>query len=138
MQAKRARLRRQTAALCFDRMRDLSRFDRATHEEDRLELEVSTECFDRVAFAQRALDVVRPARMTIAVCEGVYRIRVAAGRAWGKGEGERWAIVSVPPTASRRAIVLALTELAGRPGDPYVLDVLLAEGSPTPYRSQFA
>ena len=53
------------------------------------------------------------------------------GRMWGKAEGERWAMVSVPPTASRRAIALAVAGLAAGPGGrtatPYLLDVLLAD-----------
>src|SRR5579859_7204901 len=102
---------------------DLARLSGEAGEEDRILEEVSAESFDRVAFAHRALDLLRPRRMTIAVCEGVYRLRVEGGRLWGKGEGERWAIVSVPPTASRRAIALAMTTLAGAgAADPYVLD----------------
>jgi hypothetical protein len=106
-----------------------------SREESRLELELSAERFDRVAFALRAIDVVRPARTTVAVCEGIHRLRVEAGRAWGKGEDDRWAIVSVPPTASRRSIAMAVLELAAASyghgaAEPYVLDVLLAESVP--------
>jgi hypothetical protein len=113
---------------------DLGRWDPSSREEERQADEVSTECFDRMAFARRALDLVRPQRMTIAVCEGTRRLRVEAGRMWGKGEGERWAMVCVPRTASRRAIAFAVVELAGPTTDPYVLDVLLGEDR-SPYRS---
>ena len=116
------------------RVFDLSRWDPSSQEEERHDDEVSTERFDRVAFAQRALDLVRPKRMTVAVCHGATRLRVEAGRLWGKGEGERWAMVCVPSTASRRAIALAVVALAGSSADPYVLDVLLGEDR-TPYRS---
>src|SRR5215472_16606813 len=92
-------------------------------EEKRVLEEVSTERFDRLAFAHRALDLLHPAKVTVAVCEGVYRLHVDIGRAWGKPAGERWAVVSVPPTASRRAIALAVTGLVGGALDPYVLDV---------------
>jgi hypothetical protein len=113
---------------------DLARWDPSAREEERLEEEVSTEAFDRMAFARRALDLLRPKRMTIAVCEGTRRLRVEAGRLWGKGEAERWAMVCVPKTASRRAIAFAVVELAGGSADPYVLDVLLGEER-SPYRS---
>jgi hypothetical protein len=113
---------------------DATRLDGTAGEEDRLVEEVSAEPFDRLAFAQHALDLLRPRRMTIAVCEGVYRLRVQAGRVWGAPAGERWAIVSVPPTASRRAIALAVTQLVGTGSDPYVLDVLLSESGGHAYR----
>jgi hypothetical protein len=113
---------------------DLGRWDPSSREEERLDEEVSTERFDRMAFARHALDLVRPKRMTIAVCEGTRRLHVQAGRLWGKGEGERWAMVCVPKTASRRAIAFAVVELAGAAADPYVLDVLLGLDR-TPYRS---
>jgi hypothetical protein len=122
---------------------DPSRWDPSSREEERVPDETSTERFDRVAFANRALDLLRPKRTTIAVCEGTTRLRVEAGRMWGRGD-ERWAMVCVPKTASRRAIAFALVELAARVGegpdgagstvDPYVLDVLLADDR-TPYRS---
>jgi hypothetical protein len=87
----------------------------------------SREVFDRFEFALSALEIVRPPRMTVAVCRGRSRLRVEAGRAWGKGEGARWALVSIPPRASREAIALALASLVGPDARPYVLDVLLAE-----------
>ena len=43
----------------------------------------STETFDRVAFAERALELVRPPRTTVAICAGARRIQVEAGRQWG-------------------------------------------------------
>jgi hypothetical protein len=113
---------------------DLGRWDPSSREEERLDEEISTESFDRLAFTQRALELVRPKQMTIAVCEGSRRLRVEAGRLWGKGEGERWAMVCVPKTASRRAIAIAVVQLAGAPADPYVLDVLLGDRR-EPYRS---
>ncbi len=100
-------------------------------EEEKIEVEISTERFDRIAFAQRALDLLRPPRTRVVLCEGIHRLRVQAGRRWGEPEAERWALVSVPPTASKRAIALAMTELAGRPGAPYVMDVLLADAPAT-------
>jgi hypothetical protein len=89
--------------------------------------EVSPEAFDRVAFALEALDRLRPRGVRIAVCEGSKRVRVESGRRWGGGPEARWAVVSVPRTASRRAIALAVAGLARAPGAPYVLDLLLRE-----------
>lgn len=107
-------------------------FPDSSREERRVLEEVSLEPFDRLAFANRVLDLLHPRGMTIAVCESRHRLSVEAGRVWGKAP-QRWAIVSVPPTASRRAIALAMTELSDAPTDPYVLDVLLGSET-TPYR----
>lgn len=88
--------------------------------------EVSRESFDRQAFAAHALALLRPPpRTTVAICEGRARLGVETGRVWGK-PGERWALVSVPPNASRRAIALAVAHVAGG-GAPWALDVLLAQ-----------
>jgi hypothetical protein len=40
-------------------------------------------------------------------------------------------MLCVPPTASRRAIATAVATLAGQSCEPYALDVLLAEASPS-------
>jgi hypothetical protein len=90
--------------------------------------EVSDEPFDRAAFARRALDLVRPERTRVAICEGAARMRLESGRAWGRGRGQRWAMLAIPPRASRRAIALAVAELAQRP-PAYVLDVLFDEAA---------
>jgi hypothetical protein len=93
-------------------------------EHDRVLDETSDERFDRTAFAMQALELVRPPRTTVAVCSG-SRLRVETGRAWGRHPAERWAMLSIPPTASRRAIATAIAELARAPR-PYVLDLLFA------------
>lgn len=89
--------------------------------------ETSDERFDRAAFARRALDLVQPPRTTVAICEGAARMRVESGRAWGRGPGERWALLAIPAGASRRAIALAVAELATHEHRPWALDVLLGE-----------
>jgi hypothetical protein len=96
---------------------------------DRRVVETSDEKFDRLAFALRALDLVRPERTRIAVCvepptgRAGGHVRIESGRAWGSATSDRWAILSIPAAASRRAIVLAVSELSGAP-TAYALDVL--------------
>jgi hypothetical protein len=92
-------------------------------EHDRAAAELSDERFDRGEFAVRALDLVRPHRTTVAICEGATRMRVERGRRWGRA-GEAWAMLAIPRYASRRAIALAVAELSGLP-PAWALDVLL-------------
>jgi hypothetical protein len=106
--------------------RSFSSFESATAEDrEQVELEESDEAFDRMAFAQRALDLVRLRRTRVVLCEGHARVRVDHGRSWGKGAGARWAVLSVPRRASRRAIALAVAQLSEGPPGPWALDVLL-------------
>ena len=90
---------------------------------DRFASETSFEAFDRMAFARRALELVRPVQTRVALCEG-RRMRVEAGPVWGR-RPERWAVLAIPAQASRRAIALAVAELAGVP-HAYAFDVLVA------------
>lgn len=89
------------------------------------ESQTSSDSFDRIAFAERALALVRPPGTTVAICQGSRRVRVEAGRQWGAPHGQRWAILSVPPAASRRAIATAILGLGVANGRPWALDVLL-------------
>jgi hypothetical protein len=86
--------------------------------------------FDRMAFAAAALELVRPPKTRVAICSGASRVRVESGRAWGRGEGARWAMLSIPARASRRAIALAVAELARGTAAPWALDVLLSGQDP--------
>jgi hypothetical protein len=86
--------------------------------------ETSDERFDRAAFARHALALLRPPRTTVAISEGARRMHVAGGRVWGGAPGQRWAMLAIPRSASRRAITLAVAELASTPR-PWALDVLL-------------
>lgn len=108
----------------------MPRADWEIEEHEEAHAETSDESFDRVAFTERALALIRPPPLTtVAVCEGRSRVRVQGGRTWGK-PGARWAMISVPPNASRRAIALAIAEIGD--GDrPWVMDVLLG---PNTYR----
>jgi hypothetical protein len=81
--------------------------------------------FDRIAFAMRALRLVKPPSMTVAVFEGRKAVRTDKGRNLRAGPGASWGIVSVPPHASRADIAVAVATLAGKSGDPYVLDLIL-------------
>jgi hypothetical protein len=59
---------------------------------------------------------------------------VEVGRQWGGARGERWAVLSVPMNASRRAIANAVLSLGdGTAPRPWTLDVLIG-GIETPYR----
>jgi hypothetical protein len=112
---------------------------------DRVVDDTSDESFDRAAFARHAIDVVQPRRTIIAICEGAARMRVESGRVWGhhlraeaitRADGavtaqadeadERWALLAIPARASRRAIALAVAQLARGPR-AYALDVLMGE-----------
>jgi hypothetical protein len=94
----------------------------------------SAEVFDRIAFAERALSLVRPAGTTVAVREGQRRVKLDSGRQWGGAPGARWAILSVPHDASRRAIAHAILALGAEGARPWALDVLLAvcDDAPSP------
>lgn len=83
------------------------------------------EPFDRIAFAMRALDLLRPKRMTVAVYPAVSSMRVEQERDLRR-EGATTAIVGIPPHASREHIAYALAELAGVASVPYTVQVLLA------------
>lgn len=87
--------------------------------------DVSTESFDRVAFAERAVALVKPPRMRVAICEGARKMRVSSGRQWGR-PGVTWAMVMIPPNASRKAIASAVLALHEGEHKPFTLDVLMA------------
>ncbi len=89
-----------------------------------IEYRDSTE-FDRIAFAMRLLNRLKPRRMTVAVYASVSALRVEQGE--NHGRGSRWAIVGVPPHASREHIAYALVELAGVAGIPYAVQAILAD-----------
>lgn len=81
--------------------------------------------FDRIAFAMRALDRLRPKRMTVAVYSAVSELRVETGPNL-RCSGGTWAIVGIPPRASREHIAYALAELVGVASVPYAVRMLLA------------
>ncbi|HVY48683.1 MAG TPA: hypothetical protein VHB21_22500 [Minicystis sp.] len=82
--------------------------------------------FDRVAFAMRALARLAPKKMTVAVYPSSTALNVRTGRDL-RAEGASWAIVGVPPHASKEYIAYALAELVGVESVPYAVQMLLAE-----------
>jgi hypothetical protein len=92
------------------------------------------EDFDRIAFAMRALRRLRPRRMKVAVYEAVASLHVQSGQDFHRGEGATWAMVGIPPHASREHIAYALAELAGVESVPYAVQLVLAEGRGASYR----
>ncbi len=93
-------------------------------ERDREGDEESSEDFDRFAFAEKALALVRPHETMVLLGRTKGRLHVEVGRHWGRGNA-RWAVLLLPPRASRRAIAIAVASLAREPGKAYSLDVLL-------------
>jgi hypothetical protein len=87
------------------------------------------EDFDRVDFAIQALRTLRPPRLTVAVYRRHSGIRVDSVRDLRGGEGARWAMIGVPPRASRAQIAHAIAELAGVSSLPYGIDVMLGAGT---------
>jgi hypothetical protein len=85
------------------------------------------EPFDRLAFAMRALSLLRLPRMKIAVYTSVSALRVERGRELADPEAG-WALVGIPPGASRARIAMALAELAGVAHRPFVVDLLVLAG----------
>jgi len=81
--------------------------------------------FDRIAFAMRALDRLRPKRMTVAVYSATSGLSVEQSRDLRR-EGSSYALVGIPPHASREHIAYALAELAGVASVPYTVQSLLA------------
>jgi hypothetical protein len=100
---------------------ELERIERAEDADD-----VSSESFDRVAFAEAAVALVKPPRMRVAICGGARKVHVSSGRQWGAAPGMRWAMLAVPANASRRAIASAVLALHDGDSRPWALDVLVA------------
>lgn len=108
------------------RTRDTSALEETVVDHDPRVLvhETSRERFDRLRFAARALELLGPRKTTVALGHS-RRMLVESGRAWGRGEGARWATLYVPLDASRRAIAVAVLTLGGAPLTPYAIDVLM-------------
>ncbi len=101
-----------------------SQYERRSERDVLVEYRDPTD-FDRIAFAMRALDVLRPKRVKVAVYQAVSTLQIASGRDYGGREGA-WAMIGIPPHASREHIAYALAELAGAASVPYAVQAILA------------
>jgi hypothetical protein len=90
--------------------------------ETRIEAYRSVERFDRIAFAMLLLSKVPLHRMTVAVYERRGDLRVERGRRMP--QSPTWAMIGIPPYASREHIALAVAEIAGVARVPFVVDLL--------------
>ena len=81
------------------------------------ERDLDREAFNRLRYAGHLLKILSP-RVTVALCIGTDKLRVEQGGEPGNPTSGRWAIVSIPPDASRVHIAVALARLTGRSGEP--------------------
>ncbi|MEP7125257.1 MAG: hypothetical protein ABJE95_30280 [Byssovorax sp.] len=83
--------------------------------------------FDRIAFAMRALRRLRTRQMRVIVYATISTLQVEQGNDPRRGKGARYALVGIPPHASREHIAYALAELAGVASMPFAIEALLAD-----------
>ena len=88
------------------------------------ERDYDREAFDRLAYARQLLGVLKVNRR-VALCVGTDKIQVDQGGWPGLPQHPPWAILSIPPDASRAHIALTIAQLAGRSRDPFLLDTML-------------
>jgi hypothetical protein len=81
--------------------------------------------FDRIAFAMHALRLLRPP-MTVAVYERHAGLIPERGRDFQNPGRYSWAMLGIPPHASREHIAYAVAELADVEDVPYAVSLLLA------------
>ena len=82
--------------------------------------------FDAISFARRALRILDPKRMTVALYEGRFELRVERGTDWREGAGATWAMIGIPPGVSRERLALAIAEIAGVAHVPYIVETLIS------------
>jgi hypothetical protein len=80
----------------------------------------SSESFNRLEFAMRLLKFLKP-QLNVAVYARARHLHVERG---GIGLGAGWAMLGIPPHATRENIVRALVELAGVEHEPFLVDLL--------------
>ena len=83
--------------------------------------------FDRIAFAMRALRRLRTKQMRVVVYATISTLQIEQGNDPRRGKGATFALVGIPPHASREHIAYALAELAGVASMPYAVQALLAD-----------
>ncbi|HMY15342.1 MAG TPA: hypothetical protein PKA58_03385 [Polyangium sp.] len=84
-----------------------------------------TENFDRLAFAMRALDVLKPKRLRVALYRTSSSMQVEVVNDVSR-KGYRVASVGIPDHASAAHIAYALAEIAGAASVPYAVQMMLA------------
>jgi hypothetical protein len=84
--------------------------------------------FDRLAFALRAIQLLRPRAIDVAVYRSTH-LHVMQGRDLSRGGETRWAIVGIPNNASAESVALALLELTDLSRRPLALELALAEAA---------
>lgn len=89
----------------------------------------SSESFDRIAYALELLGILKP-ELTVAVYPRRRHLLVERGRALAPDQ-QGWAVVGIPPHATREHIASALAELSGAEGQRFVVD-LLSRARPQP------
>jgi hypothetical protein len=85
----------------------------------------SGQSFDRIAFALRAVELLRPRATTVIVYRS-SRLHLQQGRDLRRGNDAKWVIVGVPADASAESIALAITEIEGVAPVPFVFDLALS------------
>ena len=90
--------------------------------------------FDRLAFAIRAIQLLRPEATDVAVYRSTH-LHVIQGRDLTRGGAARWAIVGIPSDASARSVALALLELTDLSRRPLALELALAEAATVEHAS---
>lgn len=81
--------------------------------------------FDPIAYAMRALRILKPRGMTVAVYEGRFAMKVERGREWAR-PAQSWVTVAIPRDATREDVALLLAQIAGVSAEPWILPTLLA------------
>jgi hypothetical protein len=78
----------------------------------------SADTFDRIEFAMSLLAFLK-APINVAVYPRVSRLETTRG-----GVSEPWAMLGIPPHATRENIVRAVVELVGAEDQPFLVDLL--------------
>jgi hypothetical protein len=81
------------------------------------------ERFSRLDFALRVLDILNP-NVHVTLYSALRHLQIHRGRDFARGPDASWALVAIPPKASRYHIAFALAELAGKADHPYVVDLV--------------
>jgi hypothetical protein len=100
--------------------------ERSNHHfvESQVRFEVTDEeRFSRLDFAMRVLDILNP-QVHVTLYSALRHLQIHRGRDFARGPDASWALVAIPPKASRYHIAFALAELAGKANHPYVVDLV--------------